>query len=281
MYPDTDYYGLIGFCPVPHADRAPDDGTNDMGDVPSHLDDLRYDPDAHAMMLDFDGTLVNIAPTPDAVIFEDHDGVLLSRLAAKHQGAIAIVSGRAIDDLEHFMAEFPGAMAGGHGAELRINGKRRLADDVDQIKLEQLKESVRAFADSDPRLLIEDKTTGIVLHFRAHPDCEDKAHSFAEALVQGHEGFDVQHAKMAVEIRPDGASKAGAMEAILGEPQFAGRKPFFAGDDVTDEAAFEWVNAKGGISVKIGPEPTRAQYCTSTPRSFKAWLNRALVTASN
>ncbi|MEN0087740.1 MAG: trehalose-phosphatase [Pseudomonadota bacterium] len=294
MYPVSEYYALIGFCPTVEPDRrqtdglqlrAGEQGAGDMAhenaDEPADLEGLSYDPADHAMMLDFDGTLVDIAATPDAVTFAERDDALLRRLSQNHGGALAIVSGRAIDDLDGFITDFPGAMAGGHGAELRVDGEQSLADHIDEDKLEQLKAAVRSFAEAEPRLLIEEKATGIVMHYRAHPDCEDKAVSFAKSLVDGHSDFGVQYSKMAVEIRPKGASKASAMEKLLESKPFAGRAPFFAGDDVTDEDAFDWVNAQGGISVRIGPGPTKALYRTPTPRSFKAWLDRAAAAPSN
>lgn len=271
MYPTTEYYAFIGFCP---------DVDQDVTDDAADLETLAYTPTDHAMMLDFDGTLVDIAPTPDAISFDAKDDALLRRLAASHDGAIALVSGRAIDDLDGFVGDFPGAMAGGHGAEVRVDGERSLADEVDADKLEQLKSAVRSFAEAEPRLLIEEKATGIVMHYRAHPDCEGKVVGFATSLVDGHEGFGLQFAKMAVEIRPEGASKAGAMATLMQAKPFLGRAPFFAGDDVTDEAAFDWINEQGGVSVRIGPGPTKAQYRTATPRSFKDWLDRVAAAAN-
>jgi trehalose 6-phosphate phosphatase len=239
---------------------------------PRPLNQLTYDPATSAMMLDFDGTLVDIAPTPDSIQFSSEDAALLAKLEDAHGGAVAIVSGRAIDDLEQYLTSFGGLIAGGHGAEFRIDGRRSLAGEVDESQLEEIKQAVISFGKSDPRILLEHKSTGIVMHYRAHPECESDVIELAKSLVEKRPDFKLQFAKMAVEIKPAAASKASAMEALLQEKPVSGRRIFFAGDDVTDESAFEWVNAQGGITVKIGDEETSAGYRCSDPTEFKAWL---------
>ncbi|MEO0636345.1 MAG: trehalose-phosphatase [Pseudomonadota bacterium] len=242
------------------------------------LEQLCYQPRSHAMFLDFDGTLVDLAHTPDAVVVTSGDAELLRLLLDAHEGSVAIVSGRAIDDLERFLPGFTGDLAGGHGAEFRINGQRSLAPSVRVGELEHIKAEVRSYAATLPKLLVEEKATGIVLHYRAHPECEDDAIVFAQTLAGSSPDFEVQRAKMAVELRPRGISKAAAMDHMLALDGFAGRKPFFAGDDVTDEAAFGWVNDQGGISVRVDDGTTGAQFQTPSPTDFKSWLKRWVET---
>jgi trehalose 6-phosphate phosphatase len=268
-----DYYSLIGFCPGYAGDASMNSDSN-SGSEPDPLSALDYNPDQMVMMLDFDGTLVDIAPTPDAISFTDKDAELLKALESSHEGAIAIVSGRAIDDLQAYLTAYSGAIAGGHGAEFRMDGERSLSAAVDEDKLMQIKSAVRAFVQSDERILLEEKATGMVMHFRAHPVCEDKVVQFASALVAGHQDFKIQEAKMAIEIKPTHASKEGAMEKLVEHASMQGRKVFFAGDDTTDEAAFGWVNKQGGVSVKIGPGPTSATHRIANPSAFKAWLSK-------
>jgi trehalose 6-phosphate phosphatase len=157
------------------------------------------------MMLDFDGTLVDIAPTPDSIQFSSEDAALLAKLEDAHGGAVAIVSGRAIDDLEQYLTSFGGLIAGGHGAEFRIDGRRSLAGEVDESQLEEIKQAVISFGKSDPRILLEHKSTGIVMHYRAHPECESDVIELAKSLVEKRPDFKLQFAKMAVEIKPAAA----------------------------------------------------------------------------
>ena len=124
----------------------------------------------------------------------------------------------------------------------------------------------------DPRVIAEDKSFGIVLHFRQHPELECKVREFLTILVGEDDAFELQSAKMAVEIKPKGISKADAIGRIMAFEEFAGRNIVFAGDDVTDESAFSWVNQQGGVTVRIGEGPTCARYRTHSPSTFKAWL---------
>ncbi|KGF70062.1 hypothetical protein LL06_07525 [Hoeflea sp. BAL378] len=253
-----DYYTLIGFAPETEAPE-------DLGTlaVPAH---------DTALFLDFDGTLVDIAETPSAVTVSARDGLLLDQLGRRHANAVAIISGRNLHEIEKFLQDFSGTISGGHGAELRHAGEHFPGIDCDFERLEHIKNAVMEFAIIDPRVIAEDKSFGIVLHFRQHPELESKVHDFLACLVNEEDGFELQSAKMAFEIKPKGISKAKAIERIMQFEEFAGRTILFAGDDETDETAFGWVNAHGGLSVKIGDGPTIAQYRTASPTTLKKWL---------
>ncbi|MDP2121180.1 MAG: trehalose-phosphatase [Hoeflea sp.] len=253
-----DYYTLVGFAPE---STGPDD-----------LESLSIKADETALFLDFDGTFVDIAETPDSVRVGRRDKLLLDELSRRHQGAVAIVSGRNLSDIDHYLAGFSGTVSGGHGAELRHAGQDFLGASCDLERLEHIKNAVMEFAIIDPRVLAEDKSFGIVLHFRQHPELEGKVHDFLRSLVDGDAEFEIQPAKMAFEVKPKGFSKASAIERIMSFVQFGGRSMLYAGDDVTDEGAFAHVNARGGVTVKIGDGPTVARYRTQSPASFKDWL---------
>ena len=253
-----DYYSMVGFQPE----------TN----PPEELERLTINDDETSLFLDFDGTLVDIAPTPDAIEVNDTLKALLNDLHQRHGGAVAIVSGRNLQVIDHYLGGFAGTVSGGHGAELRHGSEQQDGIECDFERLDHFKNAVREFAAIDTRIMAEDKSFGIVLHFRQHPDLECKVRDFLKSLVGDDDQFEIQAAKMALEIKPKGISKADAIKRITEFPEFVDRNILFAGDDTTDETAFSWVNEKGGVTIKIGEGPTCAHYRTASPSSFKAWL---------
>jgi len=259
MENSTSFYEFVGFQPPQGADTV-------------ELEELSIDPGNIALFSDFDGTIVEIAPRPDAIRFTGEDADLFATAMKSFGGAVAIVSGRNLDDVRHYVGDFDGVISGGHGTELLIEGKIERHELPDPERLEHIKAAVTEFAVIDPRVILEEKTYGVVLHFRQNPEMEFKARKFAECLLEGSNDFEIQPAKMALEIKPKNISKAGAIEKIMLAPQFFGRTPIYVGDDATDETAFAYVNEQDGISIKIGDGPTAARYRTESPASFKKWL---------
>ena len=258
MEQKLDYYTLVGFAP-----ESPG---------PADIEGLSLQPEETALLLDFDGTFVDIAETPDAIHVGSRDKKLLDVLHTRHQGAVAVVSGRNLSDIDRHLSGFPGTVSGGHGAELRHAGREVEGVICDLERLEHIKNAVMEFAIIDPRVLAEDKSHGIVLHFRQHPELESNVHDFLKSLVGCDDKFELQTAKMAIEVKPKGISKAGAIERIMAFEPFSGRTVLYAGDDLTDETAFAWVNERGGVTIKVGEGPSVARYRTGSPSSFKAWL---------
>ncbi|MFD2172926.1 trehalose-phosphatase [Rhodobacter lacus] len=224
-----------------------------------------------ALFLDFDGCLVEIAPRPDAICVPDRLGLGLAALAARLDGALAIVSGRSLRELEHYLAGFDGPMVGSHGAESRGLGEAPLRPEG----LLALQAELAEFA-AQKGLLYEPKSLGAGLHFRARPELQAETEAFAARAALRFPGFEVQLAKMAVELRPRGASKDGALARLTRRAPFAGRRPVYAGDDVTDEPALAWAEAHGGYGVKVGPGDTAASYRLGAPDQVRAWLARPL-----
>lgn len=225
-----------------------------------------------ALFLDFDGTLVDIAERPDAIVVPTNLVDILNRLCERHDGAVAIVSGRDISDLSGHLEGFSGALAGGHGGQIMHAGGPVSQTSVDPVKLASLQAAAEAFALVEPGLHIERKSAGVVLHYRSAPELEEKIRAFAHALADPDPDFVCQSAKMACEIKPHGVSKGGAIERLMRDPPFAGRRPVFVGDDRTDETGFEFVNANNGISIKIGDGQTEAGFRIDTPPAFRDWL---------
>lgn len=232
-------------------------------------------PQEDALFLDFDGTLVPIAPRPDAVEVPPGLEPLLGQLHGLSQGAVALVSGRALAELRAFLPGFAGALAGSHGAELAAEGLAACPDATAaaaaaQPGLDQLHRATAAFA-AQHGLLAEAKPHGVALHFRAKPQAEPLALAFIREAGARH-GLAVQPAKMAYELRPAHARKDGALARLMDLPAFRGRRPVYLGDDTTDEPALAWAEARGGYGIKIGPGETQARHRLAGPEQVLAWL---------
>lgn len=225
------------------------------------------DPGRDAVLLDFDGTLVEIAPRPDAVVVPAGLQQLVNGIPGLFGGAVAIVSGRSLAELETFLPEFTGSMIGSHGAEWR--GRETTVTDI----LGDLHQAVQRFADANG-LLAEPKPHGAAIHFRQRPDAAQVAQDFADTLARTYAGFVVQPAKMAFEIRPEGATKDAALTELFRRAPFAGRRPIYLGDDTTDEPALRWAGEQGGFGIKVGDGDSVAQYRLGGPTAVIEWLSR-------
>lgn len=229
-----------------------------------------------AFFLDFDGVLVGLAETPEAIEVKPEVPRLLSRLHEATDGAVAIVSGRSVSDIRRFLPDFPGVVVGSHGAEIdRGQGPERMVD-PDPDTVEALRKMVEGFAYTDPAYIAEPKPMGVVLHFRRKPELRGAAYHMLDAALQEFDGFHIHHSKMAFEVRPDGVGKEKAVQALMEEPPFKGRRPAYFGDDVTDELALEWVGAQGGVSCKVGDGQTSARCRLRDPASVRAALARQI-----
>lgn len=252
------YYDFAGFAPA--IDEAPS----------GHLPECR--PGAHAFFLDFDGTLVDIAARPDAVTVPDGLRDTLDRLCTATGGATAVVSGRSVEVLSGYLPDFRGPLIGSHGGESLINGTHEAHPLTGAQVVENLHRMANRFAETIPGLLAEDKPAGVVLHFRENEDAEAQAQTFAKALCDCHEEFELHPAKMAYEIRPRGVGKEMAVSRLMGMASFEGRIPVYFGDDRTDEPAFARVRVAEGVSVKVGAGETRAEFRLAAPADVRAAL---------
>ena len=235
------------------------------------LEELVADPADLAVFSDFDGVIADIAERPDAVRVPDERVRILHRWRDRADGAMALVSGREIDDLRRAF-DWRGAISGGHGAETEMPGGQRENRAVDTGAVSAVSERMEAFADQNDGVMFERKRLGAVLHYRADPSKEDACWTMVREAVAEHDGLEIQASKMAVELKPHGFSKGSVIASFMEREPFRGRRPIYFGDDVTDEAAFAEVNARGGISVKVGPEETAALYRTATPDELFAWM---------
>jgi trehalose 6-phosphate phosphatase len=224
-----------------------------------------------ALFLDFDGSLVEIALTPDDVVVTPSLLALLQNLEARLNGAVAIVSGRPITELDSQLAPLQLAAAGEHGAELRRLNKGPIEQSVDlPVSATQ---QLRALNEQLPGTALELKTAAAALHFRAAPQHEHAAVAGIRALAQQHAGYELMHGKMVAEFKPAGINKGMALAELAAQAPFAGRRPVFIGDDVTDEAGFMVVNELGGLSIRVGKTAaTKARYYLADVTEVHCWL---------
>jgi trehalose 6-phosphate phosphatase len=226
-----------------------------------------------AFFLDIDGTLLEHADTPDAVRVDGAMRALLSDLQAGAGGALALISGRAVADVDRLFAPLLLPAAGQHGAERRDGAGRVHRHDFPAAPVRRAAERLAAFAAAHPGLLLEDKGRSLALHYRRAPQLEQRASALVDQVVaELGEGFELQRGKMVLEIRPGGRDKGSAIEEFMAEPPFRGRTPVFIGDDLTDEFGFGVVNAMGGVSVKVGEGPSQARWRIADAAAVRAWL---------
>lgn len=213
-----------------------------------------------AFFFDFDGTLVDLALTPDGIHVPDSLPAMLSELRTLARGAVAIVSGRGIDSIDSFLGLADLPVAGLHGAERRDANGDTMRVGFNDERLLRIERELAAVVERNPGTLLEIKGAAVALHFRNAPEREGVAREAAERLVAEYpDAYVLQPGKMVFEIKPKGVDKGRAITAFLGEPPFAGRRPVFAGDDLTDEKGFAVVNARGGLSIKVGAGETSAR----------------------
>jgi trehalose 6-phosphate phosphatase len=230
---------------------------------------------ACALFLDFDGTLVDIAPEPGAVTVPSSLVPTLTALHGHLGGAIAVVSGRPIAQIDQFLAPLRLATAGIHGAE-----RRSTAGDlarIDSPPLHVVEGAAAALVARHPALLVEHKHASIAVHYRRAPELEAACVEAMQQAVDRSPGMTLLRGKMVVEAKPGGVSKGNAIEAFLLEPPFAGRRPVFIGDDVTDEAGFSTVQRLGGLGVKVGEGPTVAAERLADPGALRHAFDTAVA----
>jgi trehalose 6-phosphate phosphatase len=229
--------------------------------------------DGAALFLDFDGTLVELAETPDSIQVSPALSPLIQRLAKSLDGRLAIISGRAIKDLERHLLCSGIAVSGSHGLELRMRDGSHVPLGVPR-GLDHARERAARYAASIPGLLLEEKPFSLALHYRKAPEREREVHGFMTGLAAAT-GLTLQQGKMVVELRPLGADKGDAVRALMAEPEFAGARPLFVGDDLTDEDAFRAAAALGGAGILVGAErETAAEWRLDGVPAAAEWLEQ-------
>ena len=224
------------------------------------------------LFLDVDGTLVEIADKPSSVVVDPSLNTLISGVAQRLNGALALVSGRSIATIDQLFAPLKLPAAGQHGAERRDASGVLWASDSGSEFLEGARASLRAFVESHPGTLFEDKGRTIAVHYRLAPEFEASVcRAVAAAAAPLEARYEVQAGNKVFELKPRGFSKATAAEAFMSEKPFAGRTPVFVGDDLTDESGLRFVEQVGGVSIAVGDRLT-GQWRLDDPREVRRWL---------
>jgi trehalose 6-phosphate phosphatase len=231
-------------------------------------------PDALALFLDLDGTVLDLASTPEGVTIDAETVAAIGVLAQRLDGALAVISGRSLADIDAILAPLRLPAAALHGAELRRRGGGRVADSGGAPP-ERLTAALGAFADSRPGVMLEDKGASVAVHYRAAPEREaevrDRVGELVSNLAPKHE---LQPGKMVVEVRPRGVDKGAALKTLMKDPPFAGRTPLVLGDDLTDEFAFAAAAELGGSAALVGAveRPSVAAFALADPAAVRRWL---------
>lgn len=233
-----------------------------------------------AWFLDVDGTLVELARTPAEVEVPAPLRVLLTAMQEATQGALALVSGRSIADVDRLLALPHVSVAGQHGLERRGRGTIPNHAAAASPDLAAARLQLRALAARHPKLLLEDKGLSLALHYRAAPALASYVHRSVRALGSQLGDVVIQAGKRVIEVKAHDADKGRAIAAFMEEAPFRGRTPVFIGDDATDEHGFAAVNARHGHSIKVGPGRSCARWRLPDARAVRAWLEQAFTLAT-
>ncbi|MGF6351353.1 trehalose-phosphatase [Variovorax sp. W2I14] len=226
-----------------------------------------------ALFLDFDGTLVGLAPTPEAIEIPPALVALLSDLRDQLGGALAVVSGRQIDSIDRFLAPLRLPAAGEHGVQRRdAQGHMQEQHAPDLVPILDIANELARVHEG---LLVERKHAAIALHYRLAPQLEAVCGDAMARAIAGRPALELMHGKFVFEVKPAGVNKGIAIDAFMTEAPFAGRTPVFAGDDTTDESGFAVVQPRGGIAIKVGSGPSLALHRLESPRAVYEWLVQA------
>jgi trehalose 6-phosphate phosphatase len=248
----------------PNAISAPSDFARRLGEC--------------AILLDIDGTLLDLAPTPREVWVPPGLARTLSGLLEKTAGALALVSGRSLNDIDLIFAPEQFPAVGGHGAEMRISADNESVATHAPPMDKELKRRLAAIARLSPGILLEDKGYSLALHYRLAPHAE-KAIYEAIALIRAdlpNAPIELMPGKCVYEIKHSGFNKAtGVLELMAHEP-FRGRRPIFIGDDVTDESVFALMPDLGGLAFSVGRRAMGVADHFDEPRDVRQWLARLL-----
>ena len=234
-----------------------------------------------AWFFDIDGTLVEIAHTPESIIVHDEMPPLLGRLHFLTAGAVALITGRAIADVDRLLSLRGITIAGQHGLEIRLASGETYAHATEEESLTKVRSALIDAVARHPGLVVEYKGLTVALHYRDVPRLAGYAHRLMRGLRDQHvPDFVLQRGKRVVELKPAGRDKGVAIAELMQTEPFIGRTPVFVGDDITDENGFRAVNAAGGHSIKIGRGRTSARWRIRDVTTLREWLRAGMDAAT-
>ncbi|MEP3052495.1 MAG: trehalose-phosphatase [Erythrobacter sp.] len=241
---------------------------------PPSLDDL-LDRGPVALFLDFDGTLVEIAPTHDSI--EVHVGLPreLEELSARLDGRLALVSGRSLENLASYIGHIAIAQAGSHGADCRLADSTRIGTNPRKLS-SAIRADLEILVSQHSGASLETKSHGAAIHYRARPEIEGDVVAAAQAIAKDR-GLSVKRGKSVIELLANSTDKGDAVRALIAHATFAGSRPLFVGDDLTDEDGFAAVKEFEGLGVLVGgSRESEACYRLSDPHDVHQWLGLEL-----
>lgn len=244
----------------------------------TNIQKIALSPSQHALFLDFDGTLVDIAPSPHAVRIHASIVDTLHDVYRLFDGAVAIVSGRCVAEIDRFLDPLVISVAGEHGAQWRnVQGDFFELDTSSFAQaLEPIVRAAQLLANQNNALLLEPKTVGFALHYRMAPALYTLCCKTLLPMVQRTSGLALMRGKYVLEVVPIAVNKGTAIVHFMRDAPFEGRTPIFVGDDVTDEAGFNAVQGMGGYGVKVGAGPSVALHRLPNPVTLYAWLENTV-----
>lgn len=235
------------------------------------LDHAVLAPRETAFFLDFDGTLADFADDPAAVAIPEDVRTALHRLQDAAGGALAVVSGRPIADLDRMLDPLKLPLAGVHGLEWREVSGALMRADIDTRAVDLAVDLLTAFASDNPGTLVEEKPGAVALHYRRRPELAGQALAVARNAAE-RSGLSLMQGKMVLELKDPAVTKAHAISRFMSLAPFAGRRLLYAGDDVTDEDAFRSLAGVDAVTIKVGPGDTAAQFRARDIDEFRNWL---------
>jgi trehalose 6-phosphate phosphatase len=252
--------------------------TNDNA-TPDSSGALMPDLSECALLLDIDGTLLDMAPTPREVWVPPELATAMGRLLQRTNGALALVSGRSLNDIDLIFAPMLFPAVGGHGAEMRLSPENESVAVHAPPMEKELKRRLAAIAKLSPGILLEDKGYSLALHYRLAPHAEKAIYDAVSAIRADlpNAPMEVLPGKFVCEIKHSGFTKAtGVIELMTHEP-FKGRRPVFIGDDVTDETVFAIMPDMNGLAFSVGRRALGVAGHFDEPRDVRAWLARLVA----
>jgi trehalose 6-phosphate phosphatase len=235
-----------------------------------------------AILLDVDGTILDLAPTPQSVWVPPDLAEALVRLWQSTGGALAFVSGRQLNDLDRIFSPLQLPAIGGHGAEMRVAaGKTPQQPRIAPLDSE-LKRKFASIAEIAPGIVIEDKGYSLALHYRLAPEKGAVVRKSAELIYANlpGNGIELLPGKSMIEIKQVGFDKASAVRELMTYAPFSGRRPVFIGDDVTDQSVFAAMPEFGGIAISVGERLPTVDYCFERPADVRRWLEKLSQTST-
>ena len=228
-----------------------------------------------ALLLDIDGTILDLAPAPQEVWVPAELRNTLSRLEDLTGGALALVSGRSLHDIDLIFSPLQLAAVGGHGAELRVTPGGEAVMRARELN-PVLKRKLSTLTELGPGILVEDKGYSLALHYRLAPEQGDALRAAIQDICATvpRGSVEILPGKLVFEIKTAGINKAGAVRELMKYPPFKGRKPIFIGDDTTDEPVFPILSQFGSLGFSVGRVVADVNGHFEKPESVRAWLSR-------